>query len=237
MHALKEIKKIQSPHWSRMIANELTILKSINHPNIINLISELVLPTEVYLITDLVRGSDLFHAVIKYNGFYRKDLRFIMKGLASALAYLHGLDIVHRDVKLENLLAEFSDDGHVLSFKLADFGFAQKVNNRRLYLLCGTPTYIAPEILIKEGYGKKIDIWAAGVVLYILHVGFPPFVSKNKSKEELFDIILKGSYGFPEPHWNNVSEEAKHLIISMLQYIPSMRFSAEDVLNHPWCKK
>ncbi|XP_050442455.1 serine/threonine-protein kinase GL21140 [Adelges cooleyi] len=233
-YALKVIKKIEAPQMSQMIENELSILKTVSHPNIINLISDLVTPTDVYLITELVNGGDLFEAIARCTDFSERDTRLMTRNLASALAYLHGLDIVHRDVKPENLLVEFDDSGHVLHLKLADFGLSQKVTEP-LFMVCGTPTYVAPEILTQEGYGVKIDIWAAGVILYILLCGFPPFVSENNSQEELFDDILSGTYGFPEPYWDNVSEEAKDLVCSMLQSNPSLRFSAEDVLDHPWC--
>jgi len=233
-YALKVIKKLDVPQMSQMIENELSILKSISHPNIINLISDLVTTTDVYLITELVSGGDLFEAIARCTDFSERDIRLMTRNLASALAYLHGLDIVHRDVKPENLLVEYDINGHVLHLKLADFGLSQKVNEP-LYMVCGTPTYVSPEILTQDGYGVKIDIWAAGVILYILLCGFPPFVSENNIQEDLFNDILSGTYGFPEPYWDNVSEEAKDLVCSMLQSNPNLRFSAEDVLDHPWC--
>ncbi|XP_050520083.1 serine/threonine-protein kinase GL21140 [Daktulosphaira vitifoliae] len=233
-YALKVIKKIEAPQMSQMIENELSILKTVSHPNIINLISDLVTLTDVYLITELVNGGDLFEAIARCTDFSERDTRLMTRNLASALAYLHSMDIVHRDVKPENLLVEFDERGHVLHLKLADFGLSQKVTEP-LYMVCGTPTYVAPEILTQEGYGVKIDVWAAGVILYILLCGFPPFVSENNSQEELFDDILSGTYGFPEPYWDDVSDEAKDLVCSMLQSNPCLRFSAEDVLDHPWC--
>jgi len=231
---LKVIKKIEVPQMNQMIENELSILKSISHPNIINLISDLVTNTDVYLITELVSGGDLFEAIARCTDFSERDIRLMTRNLASALAYLHGLDIVHRDVKPENLLVEYDINGHVLHLKLADFGLSQKVNEP-LYMVCGTLAYVSPEILTEEGYGVKIDIWAAGVILYILLCGFPPFENKNNFEEGLFNDILNETYSFPEPYWDDVSEEAKDLVCSMLQSNPSLRFSAEDVLDHPWC--
>jgi len=231
---MKVIKKIDKPRMSQMIENELSILKTLNHPNIINLISELVTPTDVYIITDLVSGGDLFEAIARSTNFSDRDIRSMTKKLASALAYLHGMDIVHRDVKPENLLVEFDSDGRVLHLKLADFGLSQKVNEP-MYMICGTHAYVAPEMLTENGYGVKIDVWAAGVILYILLCGFPPFVSENDDQQALLEDILKGTYGFPEPYWDNVSVEAKDLVSSMLQSNPSLRFSAEDVLDHQWC--
>jgi doublecortin-like kinase 1/2 len=152
--------------------------------------------------------------------------------LLSALAYLHNLNIVHRDVKPENLLVEFESD-RIRLLKLGDFGLACEVT-RPLFTVCGTPTYVAPEILAESGYGLKIDVWAAGVILYILLCGYPPFVSQDNDQEKLFDCILSGQYDFPDEYWKDVSNLAKELIQNMLQLAPELRFSAEDVLDHPW---
>ncbi|CAG2053200.1 unnamed protein product [Timema podura] len=127
---------------------------------------------------------------------------------------------------------EMDHDGTKL-LKLGDFGLAQRVSEP-LYTVCGTPTYVAPEILAETGYGLKIDVWATGVILYILLCGFPPFVSATNDQEELFDKILSGRYEFSSPYWDNVSQLAKHLISHMLQVQPELRFSAEDVLDHLW---
>lgn len=117
--------------------------------------------------------------------------------------------------------------------KLADFGLACEVTEP-LFAVCGTPTYVAPEILMETGYGLKIDVWAAGIILYILLCGFPPFVSPDNQQEPLFDAILSGIFEFPEPYWDGISESVRDLIINMLQSDPEVRFSSEDVLDHYW---
>lgn len=179
------------------------------------------------------------------------------------MAYLHSLGIVHRDIKPENLLVELDETGHVTQLKLADFGLACEVTEP-LLAVCGTPTYVAPEILMETGYGLKvseiwnefkhdksilskwinrltkkkkpfqIDVWAAGIILYILLCGFPPFVSPDNEQEPLFDAILSGVYEFPEPYWNDIGQGVRDLIANMLQLDPDLRFSSEDVLDHFW---
>ncbi|XP_075227515.1 serine/threonine-protein kinase GA29083 [Lycorma delicatula] len=230
--ALKIIDKSKCAGKEHMIENEVAILRSVQHPNIIRLIAEHDTPSELYLVMELVKGGDLFDAISKAVKFPENDAQIMTQNLASALAYLHELNIVHRDIKPENLLVEMDGD-RVHLLKVGDFGLAQRVTEP-LFTVCGTPTYVAPEILIEVGYGLKIDVWAAGVILYILLCGFPPFVSANNDQEELFDDILSGQYGFPSPYWDDVSDLAKDLISHMLQSSPELRFSAEDVLDHPW---
>uniref|UniRef100_A0A7N6FJW1 non-specific serine/threonine protein kinase n=1 Tax=Anabas testudineus TaxID=64144 RepID=A0A7N6FJW1_ANATE len=119
------------------------------------------------------------------------------------------------------------------SLKLGDFGLATVVEGP-LYTVCGTPTYVAPEIIAESGYGLKVDIWAAGVITYILLCGFPPFRSDNNQQEDLFDQILLGRLDFPSPYWDNITDSAKELIGKMLQVNAETRYTAEDVLSHPW---
>lgn len=130
---------------------------------------------------------------------------------------------------------ELDDKGTVTMLKLGDFGLACEVTEP-LFAVCGTPTYVAPEILMETGYGLKIDVWAAGIILYILLCGFPPFVAQDNQQEPLFDAILSGVFEFPEPYWDGNSEEVRDLINNMLQSDPELRFSAEDILDHFWLR-
>ncbi|XP_023247402.1 serine/threonine-protein kinase GA29083-like [Copidosoma floridanum] len=181
---------------------------------------------------EFIKGGDLFDAIASAVRFSEEDASIMVSHLCHALAYLHSHDIVHRDVKPENLLVQISDQ-RIQCLKLADFGLAQIVTEP-LYTVCGTPTYVAPEILAEVGYGLKIDVWAAGVILYILLCGFPPFVSTDNEQEKLFEKILCGQYEFTSPYWDSISSSAKELILNMLQAQPELRFSAEDVLDHSW---
>ena len=119
--------------------------------------------------------------------------------------------------------------------KLADFGLAIEVKSP-IFTVCGTPTYVAPEILEETGYGLKVDMWAAGVITYIMLCGFPPFRSAKRDQDELFDLIMEGDYEFLSPYWDNISDEAKDLISKLLVVNPNSRYSAEDVLAHSWVK-
>jgi len=135
--------------------------------------------------------------------------------------------------KSKRFQVELDSDGNVIMLKLADFGLACEVTEP-LFAVCGTPTYVAPEILMETGYGLKIDVWAAGIILYILLCGFPPFVSPDNQQEPLFDAILSGIFEFPEPYWDGIGEPVRDLINNMLQSDPELRFSSEDILDHYW---
>uniref|UniRef100_A0A8D3DH53 Serine/threonine-protein kinase DCLK2 n=1 Tax=Scophthalmus maximus TaxID=52904 RepID=A0A8D3DH53_SCOMX len=231
-YALKIINKGKCRGKEHMIQNEVAILRRVKHPNIVLLIEEVDTYNELYLVMELVKGGDLFDAITSANRYTERDASGMLYNLASAIKYLHSLNIVHRDIKPENLLVYEHADGSK-SLKLGDFGLATVVDGP-LYTVCGTPTYVAPEIIAETGYGLKVDIWAAGVITYILLCGFPPFRGSSDDQEVLFDQILMGQLEFPLPYWDNVSETAMELIRSMLEVEVDQRYSALQVLEHPW---
>ncbi|XP_059682969.1 serine/threonine-protein kinase DCLK2 isoform X4 [Gavia stellata] len=230
--ALKIIDKAKCCGKEHLIENEVSILRRVKHPNIIMLIEEMDTPAELYLVMELVKGGDLFDAITSSTKYTERDGSAMVYNLASALKYLHGLNIVHRDIKPENLLVCEYPDG-TKSLKLGDFGLATVVEGP-LYTVCGTPTYVAPEIIAETGYGLKVDIWAAGVITYILLCGFPPFRSENNLQEDLFDQILVGKLEFPSPYWDNITDSAKELISLMLHVNAEARYTAAQILSHPW---
>ncbi|CAH2301144.1 serine threonine- kinase DCLK2 isoform X2 [Pelobates cultripes] len=231
-YALKIIDKAKCCGKEHLIENEVSILRQVKHPNIIMLIEEMDTTTELFLVMELVKGGDLFDAITSSTKYTERDASAMVYNLASAMKYLHSLYIVHRDIKPENLLVcEYPDK--TKSLKLGDFGLATIVDGP-LYTVCGTPTYVAPEIIAETGYGLKVDIWAAGVITYILLCGFPPFRSENNLQEDLFDQILIGKLEFPTPYWDNITDSAKELIGCMLQVNVEDRFTAEQILCHPW---
>ncbi|NXE50766.1 DCLK2 kinase, partial [Casuarius casuarius] len=230
--ALKIIDKAKCCGKEHLIENEVSILRRVKHPNIIMLIEEMDTPTELYLVMELVKGGDLFDAITSSTKYTERDGSAMVYNLASALKYLHSLNIVHRDIKPENLLVCEYPDG-TKSLKLGDFGLATVVEGP-LYTVCGTPTYVAPEIIAETGYGLKVDIWAAGVITYILLCGFPPFRSENNLQEDLFDQILVGKLEFPSPYWDNITDSAKELISLMLHVNAEARYTAAQILSHPW---
>ncbi|KAI4905667.1 hypothetical protein NFI96_023131 [Prochilodus magdalenae] len=231
-YALKIINKGKCRGKEHMIQNEVSILRRVKHPNIVLLIEEMDTYCELYLVMELVKGGDLFDAITSTNKYTERDASGMLYNLASAIKYLHSLNIVHRDIKPENLLVYEHQDGSK-SLKLGDFGLATVVDGP-LYTVCGTPTYVAPEIIAESGYGLKVDIWAAGVITYILLCGFPPFRGSTEDQEALFDQILMGQLDFPLPYWDSVSDSAKELITCMLQVEVNQRYTALQVLDHPW---
>lgn len=231
-YALKIIRKDKCRGKEHLIQNEVSILRRVKHPNIVLLIEEMDTANELYLVMELVKGGDLFDAITSSNKYTERDASSMLFNLASAIKYLHSLNIVHRDIKPENLLVFEHQDG-TKSLKLGDFGLATVVNGP-LYNVCGTPTYVAPEIIAETGYGLKVDIWAAGVITYILLCGFPPFRGSGKDQEDLFEQILLGQFEFSSPYWDNVSDSAKGLVSGMLQVDAEQRFTAVQVLDHPW---
>ncbi|KAM6909205.1 serine/threonine-protein kinase DCLK2-like [Xenentodon cancila] len=231
-YALKIIDKARCCGKEHLIENEVAVLRRVRHPSIIQLIEVDETPTQLFLVMELVKGGDLFDAITSSTKYSERDASAMVFNLAGAIKYLHRMNIVHRDIKPENLLVCEYPDG-TKSLKLGDFGLATVVEGP-LYTVCGTPTYVAPEIIAETGYGLKVDIWAAGVITYILLCGFPPFRSENNVQEELFDQILRGKLEFPSPDWDTVSLPAKMLISQMLQVNVDARFTAEEVLSHPW---
>ncbi|XP_056225459.1 serine/threonine-protein kinase DCLK2-like [Seriola aureovittata] len=231
-YALKIIDKARCCGKEHLIENEVAVLRRVRHPSIIQLIEVDETPSQLFLVMELVKGGDLFDAITSSTKYSERDASAMVFNLAGAIKYLHRMNIVHRDIKPENLLVCEYPDG-TKSLKLGDFGLATVVEGP-LYTVCGTPTYVAPEIIAETGYGLKVDIWAAGVITYILLCGFPPFRSENNVQEELFDQILRGKLEFPSPDWDTISLPAKMLISQMLQVNVDARFTAEEVLSHPW---
>uniref|UniRef100_W8B233 non-specific serine/threonine protein kinase n=3 Tax=Ceratitis capitata TaxID=7213 RepID=W8B233_CERCA len=232
-YALKIIDKSKCKGKEHYIDAEVRVMKKLQHPHIISLVMDVDQQANMYLVLEYVSGGDLFDAITRVTRFSENQSRVMIKHLASAMAYLHSMSIVHRDIKPENLLVELDANGYVTELKLADFGLACEVTEP-LYAVCGTPTYVAPEILMETGYGLKIDVWAAGIILYILLCGFPPFVSPDNQQEPLFDAIISGVYEFPEPYWSDIGDGVRDLIANMLQSDPEVRFTSEDILDHYW---
>ncbi|KAI1301564.1 Serine/threonine-protein kinase DCLK1 [Halotydeus destructor] len=236
-YALKIIDKTKCKGREAMIENEVSILRRVRHTNIIRLLEEFNYTNELYLVTELVTGGDLFDAIAEEKSFSEKDASGLMYNLASALSYLHSINICHRDIKPENLLVYIEKDKRK-ALKVADFGLAVEVKpGKKLFTVCGTPTYVAPEILRETGYGLSVDVWAAGVIAYILLSGFAPFVSEENDQDELFDQILSGHCEFPTPFWDGISGSARELIACMLDADQNRRLTSVQVLEHPWVAK
>jgi calcium-dependent protein kinase len=215
------------------IFEEVRILRDIDHPHIMKVYEYYQDQSSIYIISEYLAGGELFDRIIESKCFNEKTAANYMQQILSAVAYLHGHNVIHRDLKPENIVFESTDAKSNL--KIIDFGTSKKVKiNERLNAKLGTAYYIAPEVL-KNNYDLKCDVWSCGVILYVFLCGYPPF--NAKTDDDIFKKILKGSFTFPEEEWQKVSKEARNLITSMLTYDPLARPSAAELLKHPWFSK
>jgi len=233
--AVKAIDKSKVPREELpLLEGEVEILKKLDHRNCVRLLESFDEPEFLYLVLELVKGGELFDQVISKGFFNEIEAAHATRQIARALAYLQGNEIVHRDVKPENLLFESSNTESEI--KLTDFGLAKDISGesseKPLSDPCGTPGYVAPEILCGLKYGLKVDTWALGVILFILLCGYPPFFAEDQ--QELFSLIKRGRVKFDSPYWDDVSNDAKHVVIKLLQVNPDKRLSASDLLKEPW---
>jgi len=213
------------------LANEIDILGSIKHPNVVEMKAIFDTEDTLFIVMELMRGGELYEEIVRRKSFTEKDASHIHKQLLSALAYLHERGIVHRDLKLENLLLK--KDGS-LEIKLADFGLSKLYSGKALQTACGTPFYVAPDILLGTGYGPAVDMWAAGILLYVLLSGRLPFAADTDA--ELFKLIIDGDLIWKSPQFDTVSDEAKDLISKLIVVDPDDRYTAKQALDHPWIK-
>lgn len=214
------------------IKRETDIMGQVDHPNILKLIEIFDENKKMNLVIELATGGELFDSIVERGNYTEKDAAVVTVTLCNALEYLHGKNIVHRDLKPENILLASKEPNAPI--KLADFGLARVYTKATMMkTACGTPGYVAPEVLANKGYGDgAVDMWSAGVILYILLCGFPPFYEEELPA--LFDQILKGRYDFPSPWWDTISEEAKQLVKRMLTVDPKSRITATDAMKHVW---
>jgi calcium/calmodulin-dependent protein kinase I len=168
---------------------------------------------------------------VKKSFYNEKEARDVVRTVCLGMKYCHDRGIAHRDLKPENLLLTTANDDAIV--KIADFGFAIKgAAKSSLQTQCGTPGYVAPEILNNKPYGKAVDMWSIGVITYILLGGYPPFHDENQ--KNLFKKIKKGEFEFHEEYWGAVSSDAKDLIRGLLHVDPESRLTVDDVLGHSW---
>ncbi|KXJ26352.1 calcium/calmodulin-dependent protein kinase type II delta chain [Exaiptasia diaphana] len=214
------------------IERETRICRRLTHPNIVRLHSFIRADTSYYLIFDLVTGGELFEDIVAREYYSETDASHCIQQVLQSVQHCHENHVVHRDLKPENLLLSSKERGAIV--KLADFGLAIEIADGlpSWFGLAGTPGYLSPEVLKKEPYGQAVDVWACGVILYILLVGYPPFWDDDK--EKLYLQIKQGSYDYPSPEWDSVTKEAKDLINKMLVTDPRRRITAAEALKHPW---
>lgn len=230
-YAMKVIEKAKAKGLESQIIKEITILKRIQHPNIIRLYECFETKEKIYMQMEYVDGGELFDRIVNLGYYGEDDAREIAKNILSAVAYLHQHNIVHRDLKPENLLMASKDEKAPV--KLADFGLSTVADNdQMLKTSCGTLTYVAPEILKGEKYGKPVDLWSTGVITYILLSGYPPFYGKDDAA--LLDVTLSGRFQYHSPDWDSISDSAKDFIKKLIEVDPEKRSTAAQALQHPW---
>ena len=231
------VKIIQKKHLEERERDRLTmetnILKRVRHPNIIALKAVCETEDELFLIMELAEGGELFEHIVNQGAYSEHDAVDVTLQITSAIAYLHDLNIVHRDIKPENILLKKKG---TMELKLADFGLSKMFDATvRMQTTCGSPGYVAPEVLTDDMYGREVDMWSVGVIAYVLLSGFPPFYSENI--KELFQQIMIAKYDFPPQYWDSVSDSAKDFVRKLLVRNPGSRMSASQALEHPWLNR
>ena len=223
-------KNLRSEDERQTFFNEVSVLRVVDHPNILRLYEFYQDDKNYYLITELCTGGELFDRIISHGSFSESMAAYYMKQILSVVAYCHDRNIVHRDLKPENFLLDTSSED--ANLKVIDFGTAQFFTpGVPMTAKFGTPYYIAPEVL-KCRYDEKCDVWSAGVNMYVLLCGYPPFGGGND--EQILKKIAIGRFNFPSPEWDFISFEAKELIGKMLTFDPAKRISAKEALTHSW---
>ncbi|KAM4588789.1 calcium/calmodulin-dependent protein kinase type 1 isoform 2-T2 [Odontesthes bonariensis] len=229
--AIKCIPKKALEGKENSIENEIAVLHKIKHHNIVSLEEIFESKSHLYLVMQLVSGGELFDRIIEKGFYTEKDASKLIQQILDAVKYLHDMGIVHRDLKPENLLYYSMDEDSKIM--ISDFGLSKiEGSGSVMSTACGTPGYVAPEVLAQKPYSKAVDCWSIGVIAYILLCGYPPFYDENDAK--LFEQILKAEYEFDSPYWDDISDSAKDFIMHLMEKDPNTRYTCDQALQHPW---
>uniref|UniRef100_A0A8C9YCL9 Calcium/calmodulin dependent protein kinase I n=1 Tax=Sander lucioperca TaxID=283035 RepID=A0A8C9YCL9_SANLU len=229
--AIKCIPKKALEGKENNIENEIAVLHRIKHPNIVTLEDIFESTSHLYLVMQLVSGGELFDRIVEKGFYTERDASQLIHQILDAVKYLHDMGIVHRDLKPENLLYYSLDEDSKIM--ISDFGLSKiEGSGSVMSTACGTPGYVAPEVLAQKPYSKAVDCWSIGVISYILLCGYPPFYDENDAK--LFEQILKAEYEFDSPYWDDISDSAKDFICHLMEKDPLKRYTCEQALQHPW---
>lgn len=230
LFAVKIIDKKALKGKEDSLENEIMILRKLKHSNIVQLLETFEDKNKVYLIMELVTGGELFDRIVEKGSYTEKDAAHLIRQVLEAVDYMHQQGVVHRDLKPENLLYYSPDkDSKIM---ISDFGLSKMEDGGIMATACGTPGYVAPEVLAQKPYGKAIDVWSIGVISYILLCGYPPFYDENDVN--LFAQILKGEFEFDSPYWDEISDSAKDFIMNLICVNVEKRYSCKQALAHPW---
>uniref|UniRef100_A0A3Q3T322 Calcium/calmodulin-dependent protein kinase IGa n=1 Tax=Mastacembelus armatus TaxID=205130 RepID=A0A3Q3T322_9TELE len=228
LYALKCLEKKHLAHSN--LENEINVMRRIKHENVVGLEDFYESQTHYYLVMQLVSGGELFDRILDKGIYTEKDASTVIKQVLQAVRYLHENSIVHRDLKPENLLYYNTDEN--AKIMVSDFGLSKTLEHGVMSTACGTPGYVAPEVLAGKPYSKAVDCWSIGVISYVLLCGYPPFFEENETL--LFSKIMKAEYAFHSPFWDDISESAKGFIRNLMEKNATKRFTTEQALRHPW---
>lgn len=212
---------------------EINLLCKLEHPNVIHFKEYFESDSTVHIITELLKGGEMLESLVERGTYTEEDARLVFSQLISAIDYIHSQKVVHRDLKLENLL--LTEKGKLDRIKIVDFGLAKNTETDNMQTVCGSPQYVSPEVLLqKKGnlYGPEVDLWSAGVILFCMLGGYPPFY--DDSEMEMFKQIKAAAFDFDEDVWEPISESAKDLIRGLLTVDPAKRITSKGCLAHPW---
>jgi len=228
--AVKIITK-PAPHKMKMLKAEVDIMTKLDHPNVVSLYRVVDTETKLYLVMELLTGGELFDRIVAKGHYSESDARTLSITIVQTMAYLHSQGVAHRDLKPENVLLATPEEDAAI--KITDFGLSRLIDPQSLMTTaCGTPGYVAPEVITHEAYSTQIDMWSVGVIVYILLCGFPPFYGENDA--QMFRKIRAAQYKFLSPYWDNISADAKDFVAKLLVVDPNVRMTAKQALQHKW---
>jgi len=224
-------KKTMKPKDLELLGKEVKILNMLKHPNINQMIETFDTKNHLYIVLELLEGENLFENIVKRRVYTEKDAANVVKQVARACEYMHARGIIHRDLKPENLVYLSVKQEQIC---VTDFGLSKYMDQSQSQTktACGTPAFVAPEVLRQELYGTQVDMWSLGTILYIMLCGYPPFVEKNLPR--LYKAIKKGKVAFNKPYWDNISADAKDCVKRLLEVDIKKRLTPTDLLKHAW---
>ncbi|KAG7214557.1 hypothetical protein INR49_022950, partial [Caranx melampygus] len=237
MYTCKKFLKKDGRKVRKAAKNEILILKMVKHPNILQLVDVFETKKEYFLFLELATGREVFDWILDQGYYSERDTSNVVRQVLEAVAYLHSLHIVHRNLKLENLV--YYNRLKHSKIVISDFHLA-KLENGLIKDPCGTPEYLAPEVVGRQRYGRPVDCWATGVIMYILLSGNPPFYDETDDDDyenhdkNLFRKILAGDYEFDSPYWDEISDSAKSLVARLMEVDQDQRLTAQEAINHEW---
>ncbi|KAK6480626.1 caM kinase-like vesicle-associated protein [Huso huso] len=237
MSTCKKFLKKDGRKVRKAAKNEIVILKMVKHPNILQLVDVFETRKEYFIFLELATGREVFDWILDQGYYSERDTSNVIRQVMEAVAYLHSLHIVHRNLKLENLV--YYNRLKNSKIVISDFHLA-KLTNGLIKDPCGTPEYLAPEVVARQRYGRPVDCWAIGVIMYILLSGNPPFYDETDDEDyenhdkNLFRKILAGDYEFDSPYWDDISDSAKGLVNRLMEVDQDQRLTTQEAINHEW---